>query len=139
MAVAKSFLYQKGGDIFLTFLMNVWIILLLSYIHCIVLYIHYIVLYRIILYHIILSLYLIFHALYRIYIVYILLYIHIVTFYVKFTKKIFSLSFHSPMFRSKIHKHPACKLNRDKQVLSKWKIRIFKWTYLLNDPKVFLL
>ena len=30
-------------------------------------------------------------------------------------KSNFFLSLHSPTFHSKIHKHPACKLNRDKQ------------------------
>ena len=49
------------------------------------------------------------------------------------------LSFHSSIFHSKIHKHPACKMNRDEHGESRLKIRSFEWTYFLNDPKVFLL
>ena len=30
-------------------------------------------------------------------------------------KNIFFLPFHSLIFHSKIHKHPACKMNRDEQ------------------------
>ena len=32
-------------------------------------------------------------------------------------------SFHSPIFHSKIHKHPAFKMNRDEQERSRSKIR----------------
>ena len=49
------------------------------------------------------------------------------------------LSFHSPIFLLKIHKQPACKMNRDEQGRSRLKIRSLEWTYFLNDPKIFLL
>ena len=49
------------------------------------------------------------------------------------------LSFYSTFFDSKIHKHPACKMNRDEQGESRLKIRSFEWTFFLNDLKVFLL
>ena len=62
---------------------------------------------------------------------------NIVIFYVKFIKNNSFLSFHSPFFHSKIHKHLACKMNTDKQGRSRSKIRSFEWTYFLNDPKVF--
>ena len=66
---------------------------------------------------------------------------NIAIFYVEFRKKIKNsfLSFHSSIFHSKIHKHPACKMNRDEHGESRLKIRSFEWTYFLNDPKVFLL
>ena len=49
------------------------------------------------------------------------------------------LSFHSSIFHSKIHKHPACKMNRDEHGESRLKIWSFEWTYFLNNPKVSLL
>ena len=36
------------------------------------------------------------------------------------------LSFHSPVFHSKIHKYTACKMNRDEQGGSRSKIRGFE-------------
>ena len=40
---------------------------------------------------------------------------NIVIFYVEFKKNNSFLIFHSPIFYSKIHKHFACKMNRDEQ------------------------
>ena len=57
--------------------------------------------------------------------------------FVEFTK-IILFSFYSSIFHSKIHKHPACKMNRDEQRGSRLKNRNFEITYFLNDPKVFL-
>ena len=36
------------------------------------------------------------------------------------------LPFHSSIFLSKIHKHPACKMNRDEHGESRLKIRSFE-------------
>ena len=52
-------------------------------------------------------------------------------------KNNYFLSFQSLVFHSKIHKHPACKMNRGEQSGSRSKIRSLEWTYFLNDPKVF--
>ena len=54
-------------------------------------------------------------------------------------KNNYFLPFHSSIFHSKIHKHPARKMNRDEQGESRFKIRSFERTYFLNDPKVFFL
>ena len=48
------------------------------------------------------------------------------------------LPFHSSIFHSKIHKHPACKMNRDEQLRSWSKLEALS-EHFLNDPKVFLL
>ena len=49
------------------------------------------------------------------------------------------LSFYSLNFHSKIHQHPAFKMNRDEQGESRSKIRSFELTYFSNDPNVVLL
>ena len=49
------------------------------------------------------------------------------------------LPFHSSIFHLKIHKHPACKMNRDEHGKSRLKIGSFEWTNFLNDPEVFSL
>ena len=54
-------------------------------------------------------------------------------------KNNYFLPFHPTIFHSKIHKHPACKMNRDKLGERRLKIRSFEWTYFSNEPKVFLL
>ena len=54
-------------------------------------------------------------------------------------KNYYFLPFHFSFFHSNIHKHPACKMNRDEHGESRLKIRSFERTYFLNDPKVFLL
>ena len=45
--------------------------------------------------------------------------------FVEFTK-IILFSFYSSIFHSKIHKHPACKMKRDKHGESRLKIRSFE-------------
>ena len=54
-------------------------------------------------------------------------------------KNNFFLPFHSSIFHSKIHKHPACKMNRDEQGGAGQKFEVFSEHNFLNDPKVFLL
>ena len=46
--------------------------------------------------------------------------------YAEFTKKNHSfLSLHSSILHSKIHKHPACKINRDEQGRADLKFEVF--------------
>ena len=47
---------------------------------------------------------------------------NIVIFYVEFTTNNYFLSFHYQIFHSEIHKHPACKMNRDEQLRSRSKL-----------------
>ena len=63
---------------------------------------------------------------------------NIATFYVEFTKKNSSfLSFHSSVFHSKIHKHPAFKMNRDKQGGEDQKFEVLSEYTFWMTPKFF--
>ena len=49
---------------------------------------------------------------------------NIAIFYAKFTKQIFIFSLLTPQFF--IHKHPACKRNRNEQGITGWKIEVLQ-------------
>ena len=57
--------------------------------------------------------------------------------YVEFTKKNHFLSFHSSIFDLKIHKHPACKMNRHEQGGAGRKSEVLNKHTFLMTPKSF--
>ena len=51
-------------------------------------------------------------------------------------QKNYFLSFHSLIFHSNVHKHPACKMERDEQEGASRKLEVLSEHVFLNDSKI---